>query len=165
MKIKVVFVCTYIMLIYWLSLHVSFLDTLFFPTIGAFSFLFVSRSFRYAELGKITLGAVISSAIGTLLYSVYPSPVSLFVNVLITIWLITKFKWNAPPIVAVSLIPFFSHSSHHWIIPASVCAALLGLMLVLFAAERAERGWGNVTAVWLGSKRVPETEKLDAASR
>jgi uncharacterized membrane protein YdbT with pleckstrin-like domain len=99
----------------------------------------VRRGFRFSEFSKITLGAFISSVIGTLLFSIYPSSITLFVNVLITIWLINKFKWNAPPIVAVSLIPFFSHSSHLWLIPLSVVAALLGLLLFLFGAERIEK--------------------------
>ncbi|MCM3631285.1 HPP family protein [Paenibacillus glycanilyticus] len=132
MNLKTIALCLYVMLIYWLSLHFSFLDTLFFPTLGAFSFLFISRSSTIAEVGKITFGAVVSSVLGTVLYYIYPSPISLFINVLITIWLINKFKWNAPPIVAVALIPFFSHSPNHWFIPLSVCVALLGLMLVLY---------------------------------
>ncbi|ANY66254.1 hypothetical protein BBD42_07075 [Paenibacillus sp. BIHB 4019] len=139
MNFKMLAIGVYVMLIYWLSLHFSFLDTLFFPTLGAFSFLFVSRSFRYTEISKITLGAFISSVVGTLLFFIYPSAISLFVNVLITIWMITKFKWNAPPIVAVSLIPFFSHSTHLWLIPISVCTALLGLMLILFLSDWAEK--------------------------
>lgn len=138
MNLKTIVICLYVGLIYWLSLHFSFLDTLFFPTLGAFSFLFLSRSSTISEVGKVTFGAVVSSGIGTLLYYIYPSAISLFINVIITIWLINKFKWNAPPIVAVALIPFFSHSAHHWAIPLSVCAALLGLMLVLYIAGLVE---------------------------
>ncbi len=138
MNLKTIAICLYVMLIYWLSLHFSFLDTLFFPTLGAFSFLFLSRSSTISEVGKVTFGAVVSSVIGTVLYYIYPSPISLFVNVIITIWLINKFKWNAPPIVAVALIPFFSHSTHHWAIPLSVGVALLGLMLVLYIARKVE---------------------------
>ncbi|CAM3422197.1 HPP family protein [Paenibacillus lupini] len=138
MNLKTIVICLYVGLIYWLSLHFSFLDTLFFPTLGAFSFLFLSRSSTISEVGKVTFGAVVSSGVGTLLYYIYPSTISLFINVIITIWLINKFKWNAPPIVAVALIPFFSHSAHHWAIPLSVCAALLGLMLVLYIAGLVE---------------------------
>jgi uncharacterized membrane protein YgaE (UPF0421/DUF939 family) len=138
MNLKTIVICLYVVLIYWLSLHFTFLDTLFFPTLGAFSFLFLSRSSTISEVGKVTFGAVVSSGVGTLLYYIYPSAISLFINVIITIWLINKFKWNAPPIVAVALIPFFSHSTHHWAIPLSVCAALLGLMLVLYIAQLVE---------------------------
>ncbi|GLX67212.1 HPP family protein [Paenibacillus glycanilyticus] len=135
MNLKIIVIGLYVVLIYWLSLHFTFLDTLFFPTLGAFSFLFLTRSSTISEIGKVTLGAVISSGLGTLLHFLYPSPISLFVNVIITMWLINKFKWNAPPIVAVSLVPFFSHSPHQWAIPLSVCAALLGLMLVLYLVQ------------------------------
>ncbi|MDR7314493.1 HPP family protein [Brevibacillus nitrificans] len=163
MSLKMVFVCLYIMSIYWLSLHIPFLDTLFFPALGAFCFLFASRSLRLSEMSKITWGAFISSMVGTLFFFVYPSPISLFVNVLFTIWMINRFKWNAPPIVAVSLIPFFSHSDYHWYIPLSVCAVLLGSMIVLFIAEQLEGKWADLSAVVLRKKLASESDKLDIA--
>ena len=151
----------YITLIYWLSLQFPYLDTLFFPTLGAFSFLFVIRSFPYLEIGKIALGAFISSVVGTLFFMIYPSAISLFANVLLTIWMIKRFKWNAPPIVAVSLIPFFSHSSNHWFIPLSVFAALLGLMLFLFIADRLDKKWADLYSFLVRNKVSAESEKLD----
>ncbi|RUS47396.1 HPP family protein [Cohnella sp. AR92] len=157
MKVKTIAIGIYIMIIYWFSLHFSFLDTLFFPTLGAFSFLFISRTFLYREIARITVGAFVSSAIGTILFYLYPSPITVLANVLITIWLIRKFKWNAPPIVAVSLVPFFSHSPHHWVIPLSVSAVLLGLMLILFIAERVDGRFGHLL-VW------QRREKLQAES-
>lgn len=160
MNFKMIVICIYIMLIYWLSLRISYLDTLFFPTVGAFSFLYISRSLRFSEISKITLGAFISSAVGTLFFFIYPSPISLFANVLITMWLVTKFKWNAPPIVAVALIPFFSHSTHHWFIPLSVCGVLLGLMLVLFVAERMERKWADFLSFSVRNKVVRDSDRL-----
>ncbi|MDF2683282.1 MAG: hypothetical protein K0R47_4472 [Brevibacillus sp.] len=160
MNFKMIVICIYIMLIYWLSLRVSYLDTLFFPTVGAFGFLFISRSLGFSEISKITLGAFISSAMGTLFFFIYPSPISLFINVLITMWLVTKFKWNAPPIVAVSLIPFFSHSTHHWFIPFSVCVVMLGVMLVLFVAERMERKWADLLSLPMRNKVMRDSDKL-----
>lgn len=162
MSFKVLVIGLYMMLIYWLSLHFAFLDTLFFPTLGAFSFLFVSRSFRYAELSKITWGAFVSSMVGTALFAVYPGSVSLLANVLITIWMINRFKWNAPPIVAVSLIPFFSQTDRLWLIPLSVCAALLGLIAFLYAAERLERRWPQLAPAWK-TRSAAEADKLDIA--
>ena len=162
MNIKICIIGLYIMAIYWASTHVSFLDTLFFPTLGAFSFLFVSRAFEYKELSKITFGAFISSIVGTLLFTIYPSAISIFINVLITIWLIRRFNWNAPPIVAVSLIPFFSQSTHLWLIPPSVSAVLLGLMLALFVGEKAN----NLLEKWapfLFKRKVGlDSEPVDA---
>lgn len=143
MNVKTLIICLYVMVIYWLSLHISFLDTLFFPTLGAFSFLFLSRHFTIKELAKVLLGAVVTSIIGTILVSVYSSAITLFINVAIAIWLIKRFKWNAPPIAAIALIPFFSHSPHKWAIPISVLAALLGLMGVLYVAVLAERRFGH----------------------
>lgn len=164
MNIKMILIGAYIMAIYWFSLHFSFLDTLFFPTVGAFSFLFLSRSFRYTELTRITLGAFVSAVIGTMLVYIYPSAISVFINVLITMWLIKKFKWNAPPIVAVSLIPFFSHSTHLWLIPLSVSAVLLGLMLTLFVAERADSKLDSVRLLLNRKKLQTESDPLDMSA-
>ncbi|WP_308637406.1 HPP family protein [Paenibacillus silvisoli] len=162
MNVKSLFICLYVMLIYWLSLHVSFLDTLFFPTLGAFSFLFLSRSYSMQELGKITFGAVVSALLGTLLFYLYPSSLTLFVNAVITIWLIRKFNWNAPPIAAVALIPFFSHSAHLWTIPISVCAALVGLVVTLLLAELADTKLAPYFAAMI--KNEPAAESRDIAS-
>ncbi|WP_429795233.1 hypothetical protein [Brevibacillus centrosporus] len=109
------------------------------------------------------MGATVSSVIGTLFFFVYPSPISLFVNVLLTIWMINRFKWNAPPIVAVSLIPFFSQSSHHWFIPLSVCAVMLGVMLVLLIAELVESKWSALSSFLVRNKVASDAEKLDIA--
>ncbi|MBP3965314.1 HPP family protein [Paenibacillus lignilyticus] len=163
MNVKSLAICLYVVLLYWLSLHVSFLDTLFFPTIGAFSFLFLSRTYLMSELGKITFGAVVSALIGTILFYLYPSSLTLFVNAVIIIWLIRKFNWNAPPIAAVALIPFFSHSPHLWAIPISVCAALLGLMGSLVLAEVLERKFGHQLSAMFRNKPAA-VESRDIAS-
>jgi hypothetical protein len=132
------------MFIYWLSLHFPSMHMLFFPTLGAFSFLFLSRALNITEFSKIAIGAVLSSIIGTALFLISPGMLSLFANILITIWLINKFKWNAPPILAVSLIPFFAHPDQLWAIPISVFGAMSGLLLTLViacAVEDRVRGW------------------------
>jgi hypothetical protein len=164
MNIKTIAICFYIMVIYWFSLHISFLDTLFFPTLGAFGFLFLSRSFQHKELVRITIGAFVSAVIGTLLVYVYPSSVSVFINVLITMLLINKFKWNAPPIVAISLIPFFSHSAHRWVIPLSACAVLVGLMLTLFVAERVDDKFGHLIAFPNKKRPRADSDSLDLSA-
>ncbi len=138
MNIKTVAICLYIMFIYWLSLKGPVLHMLFFPTLGAFSFLFLSRAMNIAEFTRIAIGAIISSITGTLLFLLNPGVLSLFCNSLLTIWLIKKFKWNAPPILAVSLIPFFAHPEHVWTIPLSVLGAMAGLLLTLVVANTAE---------------------------
>jgi hypothetical protein len=129
----------YIMFIYWLSSHAPGMHMLFFPTLGAFGFLFITRSPRLPELGGIAAGAVCSSVIGTLAYAVNDGMASLFVGTLATIWLVRTLKLNAPPIVAVSLIPFFAHPTNLWVAPLSVAASLAGLLAVLglvYAVER-----------------------------
>jgi hypothetical protein len=132
MNIRIVTICLYIALIYWLSLHYPVLHTLFFPTLGSFSFLFIMKTFDIRVVSKITLGAIISSIIGTGLFSIHPGVVSLLITTLITIGMINKFKWNAPPILAVSFIPFFSNPPQLWAIPLSVAASLIGLTFILF---------------------------------
>ncbi|SFB56569.1 hypothetical protein SAMN05216312_113209 [Cohnella sp. OV330] len=139
MNFKAVAICLYIVGIYWLSSRVPAMHALFFPTLGAFSLLFIAHPFSPGKLGKVAFGAVVSVLIGTTLSYVYPGAVSLLVNMLIVIYLINRFKWNAPPILAVSLIPFFVHTSFIWVIPASVCVSLIGLVLTLWIAHHVER--------------------------
>ncbi|MNH99808.1 hypothetical protein D3C73_525890 [compost metagenome] len=131
MNIKTLAICLYIMLIYWLSLKFPSLHMLFFPTLGAFSFLFITRPWNLKELSKIALGAIISSIVGTVLFHLSPGVISIFSNTLITIWLIHTFKWNAPPILAVSFIPFFTQSPNLWALPLAVCVSISGLIITL----------------------------------
>lgn len=135
MRIKTFAICIYIILIYWISLHIPHMKSLFFPTLGAFSLLFVSRSFEKAEVRKIALGAVTASIIGSLFVYLNPGVLSLLLTLLIVIGLINKFKWNAPPILAVSLIPFFTQPDLAWVIPLSVFLSLGGLLLTLSLAS------------------------------
>ena len=85
MRIKTYAICIYIILIYWISLHIPHMKSLFFPTLGAFSLLFVSRSFEKAEVRKIALGAVTASVIGSLFAYWNPGVVSLLLTLLIVI--------------------------------------------------------------------------------
>lgn len=145
----------YIMFVYWLSSHVSGMHMLFFPTLGAFGFLFISRSPRLPELGSIALGAVLASIIGTLAYAVNEGMVSLFVSTLASIWLVRTMKLNAPPVVAVSLIPFFAHPLNPWVPPLSVAASLAGLVAALglvYVVERLLVRPASGTSVTLGSQ-------------
>ena len=144
MNLKSIVICLYAMLIYWCSQHFTFLDTLFFPTLGAFSLLFISRTYHLAEFRNIIFGAFLCSIIGTALYYISPGVISLFINAVITIWMINRFKWNAPPIIAVAFIPYFSKSTHLWAIPLSVGVALVGLMFILLIVHRAENRWGHL---------------------
>ncbi|MCD1258604.1 HPP family protein [Paenibacillus athensensis] len=140
MKLKMAAISLYIVLIYYFSLHVPLLHMLFFPTLGAFSLLFVSRSQDVRELSKIAAGAFIASIIGTALFHLGNGGVlSLFITIIVISWLIIKLKWNAPPILAVSLIPFFAHAPNVWIVPVSVCGSMAGLLATLGLVSLLER--------------------------
>lgn len=139
MNIRTAAICLYIVSIYWVSSRIPSLHTLFFPTLGAFSLLFIGRPFSAAQVGAIAFGVIVSSLIGTVLVYLHPGVISLLINTVIVIYLINKFKWNTPPILAVSFVPFFVHSSFIWAIPLSVCGSLLGLVLTLFIVHHVER--------------------------
>jgi hypothetical protein len=116
---------------------------LFFPTLGAFSFLFVSRSLQLKQMGGVILGACLSSTIGTLLYALDSGVLSLFITILSVILLINKFNWNAPPILAVAIIPFFVKADSFWLIPISVFVSLLGLLGTLAVVYTVEKRFGG----------------------
>jgi len=158
MNIKIAAICLYITLIYWLSLHYPSLHMMFFPTLGAFSLLFATRSLELKELGKISFGAILSSIIGTFMFYLDAGVFSLLANMLITIWLITKFKWNAPPILAVSFIPFFARTPELWTVPLSVCGSLLGLLLTLTLTLAVEKRMRSFSAFLLRRREWTKSE-------
>lgn len=139
MRIRTYAICIYIIMIYWISLHIPYMHSLFFPTIGAFSLLFISRPFEKAEVRKIAFGAVLSSLIGSFFVNWNLGVLSLLLTLVIVISFINTFKWNAPPILAVSLIPFFTQPPLVWVTPLSVCGSLLGLLMTLSAAAYIEK--------------------------
>ncbi|CAI6058384.1 HPP family protein [Cohnella sp. JJ-181] len=139
MNFKAVAICLYIVGIYWISSRMPSLHALFFPTLGAFSLLFIAHPFSPAKLGKVAFGAVVAVLIGTTIAYANQSALALLADLLIVVYLINRFKWNAPPILAVSLIPFFVHASYIWILPLSVCVSLLGLLVTLWVAHHVER--------------------------
>lgn len=155
MRFKVIAICFYVTLIYWISLQFQTLHTLFFPTIGAFSLLFILKPFKQKEMWKIALGAVISSVIGSLLVQLNAGALSLLATLLIVTSLILKFNWNAPPILAVALIPFFSKPEVVWAAPLSVCGVLIGLVATLYAAALCEKWVQSIPAL---SKFYANTE-------
>ncbi|MGO4545265.1 hypothetical protein AB4Z29_10725 [Paenibacillus sp. 2TAB23] len=145
MRIRTYAICLYIILIYWISSHFPSMHALFFPTLGAFSLLFISRPFEKAEVRKIAFGAVVSSIVGSISVYIHPGVISLLLTLVIVISFINTFKWNAPPILAVSLIPFFTQPSLLWVIPLSVCGSLLGLLVTLSAAAFVEKKLGALS--------------------
>ncbi|WP_054025530.1 HPP family protein [Bacillus sp. FJAT-28004] len=155
MRIRTYAICLYIIMIYWISLHIPYMHSLFFPTLGAFSLLFISRPFEKSQLRKIALGAVFSSFIGSILNYWNPGVLSLLLTLLIVIFCINRFNWNAPPILAVALIPFFTQPTLFWAIPLSVCGSLLGLLVTLSAAVYIEKRFESLPSLL---NRIVKTE-------
>lgn len=110
----------------------------FYPTLGAFSFLFMHRGGHIKDIGRIIVGAIIVT-IGSLCYTISTGVVSFFATAIITLLLIQLFKWNAAPILAVSLIPYFAHPDSIWMLPLAVLISLLGLLLPLWLAGKLEQ--------------------------
>ncbi|MGG2196528.1 MULTISPECIES: hypothetical protein [Paenibacillus] len=135
MDIKSLAVCLYLLLVYWLSLHFPSLKSLFYPTLGAFSYLFASRSFAIKDLVRMTVGAGAASMIGTGLYIAQIGLMGFMLTVLTTFFLIKRFHLNAPPILAVSLVPYFAQPQHFWTTPIAVLATLAGLVVTLLAVQ------------------------------
>ncbi|MBD0382516.1 HPP family protein [Paenibacillus sedimenti] len=139
MLLRSLIVCFYLVAAYWASYHFPSMKMVFYPTLGAFSFLFMHRVDQIKDLGRIIIGAMISVTIGSLLYSVSTGAISFFVTAIITIWLIQFFKWNAAPIMSVSLIPYFAHPASIWALPAAVLISLVGLLVPILVIGRLEQ--------------------------
>ncbi|MHA6482963.1 hypothetical protein ACX1C1_13780 [Paenibacillus sp. strain BS8-2] len=157
-RFKIYAICLYLVVVYWISLHIPHMHAIFFPTLGAFSLLFISRPFRKPEVGRIALGAVAASAIGSLLAHWHAGALSLLATLLIVIGLINRFKWNAPPILAVALIPYFTQPPVFWAIPLSVCGALAGLLVTLTAADFCEQTFGQARTSRIRQDAGTQTE-------
>ena len=135
MKLKAFAACGYLGLVYFAAGRVQGLHPLFFPALGAFAYLMITRQSAWREMLKMTAGTIVCSFIGSILSLLHPSSVFLVIDGLLVFWMIHRFKWNAPPIIAVSLIPFFSRSPDWWTFPVSSGIALIGLTLTLAAAS------------------------------
>ncbi|MBB6693417.1 hypothetical protein H7B90_18670 [Cohnella xylanilytica] len=146
MKLRAVAACLYIGLVYFVSAHLEGFHPLFFPTLGAFAYLFVTRSASAREQGVIAFGALIGSVTGSILSQLHPSTLFFVVNALFTFWMIRRWKWNAPPIMAVSFVPFFMRPSELWTLPLFTAMAIGGLVLTLAAASAVER-WKPVRSM------------------
>jgi hypothetical protein len=128
MFLRSLVMCCYLMGAYWASYHFPSMKMVFYPTLGAFSFLFMHRVDQIKDIGRITMGAIIAVTIGSSMYAISHGAMSFFITAILTISLIQWFKWNAAPILAVSFIPFFAHPVAFWALPAAVLVSLLGLI-------------------------------------
>jgi hypothetical protein len=139
MFLRSLITCSYLMAVYWASTHFPSMKMVFYPTLGAFSFLFLHRGGHIKDTGRIIVGAIIAVTIGSIFYNISTGVVSFFATAIITISLIQLFKWNAAPILAVSLIPYFAHPVSIWMLPLAVLISLIGLLLPLWLAGKLEQ--------------------------
>ena len=124
---------------YWASYHFPSLKMVFYPTLGAFSFLFMHRVDNIREIRKIIIGAIIAVTMGSLFYAISHGAISFFMTALVTITLIQFFKWNAAPILAVSFIPYFAHPVSMWALPIAVFVSLTGLLISIWLIGKVEQ--------------------------
>lgn len=135
MLLRSIVLCMYLACLYGLSHQSDELRLLFFPTLGAFGFLFLARSQR--EMIKVSAAALLAVLFGNGLYFASSGVGSFFVTALLVVFLIQKLRLQAAPIVAVSFVPYFARPDAFWTVPMSVFASLAGLFLVLTAATYA----------------------------
>lgn len=139
MFLRSLFICCFLMGAYWASYHFPSMKMVFYPTLGAFSFLFMHRVEKIKEIRLIILGAIIAVTMGSLFYMINHGVISFFVTALVTITLIQFFKWNAAPILSVAFIPYFAHPASFWALPIAVLVSLLGLMAYIWLIGRVEK--------------------------
>ncbi|CAN7179366.1 HPP family protein [Paenibacillus sp. LjRoot153] len=139
MFLRSLMICCYLMGAYWASYHFPSLKMVFYPTLGAFSFLFMHRVDNIREIRRIILGAIIAVTMGSLFYTISTGAVSFFLTALVTITLIQFFKWNAAPILAVSFIPYFAHPVSMWALPIAVLVSLTGLLISIWFIGKVEQ--------------------------
>ncbi|WJH35656.1 HPP family protein [Paenibacillus sp. CC-CFT747] len=165
MNSKTLVICLYLLLIYWLSVHYGTLHWFFYPSLGAFSFLLMHRTFHLRELGKVVAGAVLVSTISSVTYHLSSGLLCFLGTSLLTVWLMTRLKWNAPPILALSLVPFFAHPDKVWSFPVAVAVTLLGLMLAIAAALWLEAWSVSLVRLFAGKAWFTPSEEGPAAPR
>ncbi|OCT15881.1 hypothetical protein A8709_09660 [Paenibacillus pectinilyticus] len=139
MFLRSIIMCCYLMGAYWASYHFPSLKMVFYPTLGAFSFLFMHRVDKIKEIRRIILGAIIAVTMGSLFYTISSGAISFFLTAIVTITLIQFFKWNAAPILSVSFIPFFSHAVSLWALPIAVFVSLTGLLISIWLIAKVEQ--------------------------
>lgn len=88
---------------------------------------------------RIIAGASIAALVGSSMYLIHSGTISFLITTGVTLVLIHLCKWNAAPILAVSIIPFFSHPTTVWMLPLAVLASLVGIMVPMWMVGRLEQ--------------------------
>lgn len=133
---KSVIIGTYLCVTFWVSLHVAALSMVFYPSLGSFGFLIAYRPHEKKDLVPLAIGATVTSAVGSVLHFLAPGIIMLFVTSLITLYLMQRMNWIDAPILAVSLVPYFSHIPHIWTLPVSVLVSVIGLFIPMWLIQR-----------------------------
>ncbi len=134
-------ICLYLMFIYWISRHVPDIKMIFYPTLGAFSYLFITRTFSIKDFSKMIAGASVASLISSALYLSHTGMFSFLASTLCAILIIRKLKLNAPPVLTIALVPYFAEPAQVWTLPLAVLVSLSGLLLLLSLAELVQASW------------------------
>ncbi|WP_409343490.1 hypothetical protein [Paenibacillus sp. MBLB4367] len=164
MVVRSIVLCLYLALLYGLSHQMDELRMVFYPTLGAFGFLFLSRPLK--DMVKIVAGAVVAVTIGNALYALSPGMLSFFITALMAVIFIQKLRINAAPIVAVSFVPFFAHPADVLTVPLSVLGSLSGLMLTMAIAVRAEifvRLFVQLVVQWKRNPFKPKSGSVESS--
>ena len=134
---KVVLVSLYLAAIYWLSLHIAPLAPLFFPTLGAFSYYLIMSNPTARRYILLVAGAGLASLLGSAAFLWLPELPAILATFILTVVLIRRLQLNAPPILAIALIPFFDRPQELWSTPITVFVALTILVALLMLAGQA----------------------------
>lgn len=161
MILKPIVVCLYLALAYWLSSQNPMLKMLFFPTLAAIAFFFMSRATQLKELFKVSAAAIVASTIGSIFFFLHSGVLSFLITCLLTISFILICKINAAPVLAVAVIPFFAHPPLVWLFPVSIIFTLAGLVLVLWSCQRLEVMLAKLLLVSSAKKRI-STEEISS---
>lgn len=152
MYLKSTVICLYLVLMYFISQHFPIGKLLFYPTLAAFSFFFMSRKLSKREVQNIFLATVLSSFFGELMYYVDGGILSFFVTCLGNMAMLLYFKINAAPITAISIIPFVYQPAELGTFSLSVLLSMTGLFITLQVAEKIEQ--------FMTSRRSLETDSV-----
>jgi len=153
LAVKVAVSSLYLALIYWLSLHVAIFQPLFFPTLGAFSYFIITRNLTAKQSIWLVFGAAFASLLGSAAFLWLPELPALLATFILTVILIRRFELNAPPILAVALIPFFDRPDTLWTTPLTVWVALACLAAALLVVEWTAKAASRTE--WLGKAKLP----------
>ncbi|PYI52529.1 hypothetical protein [Paenibacillus flagellatus] len=146
MWIRSIVIALFLLAAYWLSSRFGALRLCFYPTLGAFGYFMISRSLSGKDAATIVAGAVTASAAGSALHAWSPGPAAFLATCLLTMGLIRLIRIHAAPIMAVSLIPFFTPIPAVWTLPVCVLGSLCGLIVALAAAQALESAWTSLRA-------------------